>query len=154
MTSERLGSPFRFWMTGSVAVVMAALCYTRLPDRDTEERHGGAPRALRHSAFGVGETVHRIELAARHRGLTVIARREGEFPVLVLASSAGVTPVVMRGPDSPPDVPYAGHVRAGDDGHAEVYLAEAVTGLPQDVAGDFETLPDLLDGALMSDRSA
>ena len=134
MTSERLGSPFRFWMTGSVAATSA-----------------GTLAAIN---FGVGETVHRIELAARHRGLTVIARREGEFPVLVLASSAGVTPVVMRGPDSPPDVPYAVHVRAGDDGHAEVYLAEAVTGLPQDVAGDFETLPDLLDGALMSDRSA
>ena len=149
MTSERLPAPFRFWMTGSVAVVMAALCYARMPDTDAEERPG---RSLRHSAFGVGETVQRIELAARHRGLTVLARRDGADSVLVLASRAGVTPVVMSGPDSPPDVPFAVHVRAGENGHAVVFVGADASGpwaeMPDDVASDLAALPGLLDGAL------
>lgn len=148
MTLERTNFPFRFWMTGSVAVVMAALCYTRLPERDTDERHGGVTRALRHSAFGVGETVQRIELAARHQGLSVLARRDGEFPVIVLASSAGVTPVLMHGPDSPPDVPFAVHVHAGEDGRTRVYVDPSHAGLPDDVARDLAALPALIDGAL------
>jgi hypothetical protein len=145
--------PFRLWMTGSVAVVMAALVYTRIPE--SEERQAGVQRVLRHSAFGVGETIHRIELAARGRGMSVLARLDGAQPVLVLASSAGGTPVVMNWPDSPPDIPFAVHVRAGENGHAEVFVAaNADTGepawqdLPAEVASDMAALADLLDGAL------
>lgn len=154
-TKPFAGPFFRFWMTGSVAVVMAALCYARLPARDTEDdKHGSTPRALRHSAFGVGETVLRIESAVRERGLTVIARLDGAQPVLVLGSAGGVTPVLMRDPDSPPDVLYAVHLREGDDGRAEVYLGEATPGLPQEVARDLAALPALLDGALGPGTSA
>ena len=53
--------PFRLWMTGSLAVVMAAMIPLRAAS-ETERSH--ALRVLRHSRFGVSETLQRIEVAA------------------------------------------------------------------------------------------
>ena len=53
--------PFRLWMTGSLAVVMAAM----IPLRDVpDSKRSELLRALRHSRFGVNETVLRIENSA------------------------------------------------------------------------------------------
>ena len=48
--------PFRLWMTGSLAVVMAAMVPLR--DVDAAERRG--LQLLRHSRFDVTETVQRL----------------------------------------------------------------------------------------------
>ncbi|HEY9238592.1 MAG TPA: hypothetical protein VIP10_07130, partial [Burkholderiaceae bacterium] len=66
--------PFRLWMSGSLAVAMAAM----LPLRDVSEaeRHH-TMKLLRHSRFDLSETMLRIESAARDRGLSVLARVAG-----------------------------------------------------------------------------
>ena len=143
--------PFRLWMTGSLAVVMAAM----VPMRDVFEpdRHH-AMRLLRHSRFDVSETVQRIEAAARDRGLPVLALMAGARPVLVLASSGGGTLVVMQEADSNPAVPLSVMVRAGLGGGSDVLIAAAGGaayvwhGLPAAVVDDVQALPGLVDRAL------
>ena len=145
--------PFRLWMTGSLAVVMAAMLPLRAAS-ETERSH--ALRVLRHSRFGVDETVQRIQLAVRDQGLTVLALLPGTRSVLVLASSFGGTPVVMERADSHPSVPLSVVVREGRAGGADVLLAAASTtaearawhDLPASVADDIEALPALVDRAL------
>ena len=146
-------APFRLWMTGSVAVVMAA----SLPMRDViEAERAGAMRLLRHSRFGVAETVQRIEAAARDAGLSVLALLPGERPMLVLTASVGGTPIVMDGPDSRPAVPLSVMVCEGRGGGADVLVAAASTAdppqswheLPASVADELAALPALVDLAL------
>lgn len=142
--------PFRLWMTGSLAVVMASLCTGRGVLDD--ERLASTMRVLRQSPFGVTETVLRIEQAARQRGQEVLARVGGSGPVIVLAASDGGTPVVMESADSLPDVPLSVQVRRGADGGAEVLVTrtfdDALAGLPATVVADLAALPALLDDAL------
>lgn len=147
--------PFRLWMSGSLAVVLAALVTARgLPD-DDEPRSSVPHRALRHSPYGVAETVMRIEAVARERGQAVLFRVGGAAPVIVFGSSVGGTPVVMDHADSRPDVPLAVQVRAAADGGAEVLIADApldyagaIGELPDAVAEEIAALPALVDRAL------
>ncbi len=147
-----LQRPFRLWMTGSLAVVMAALVPMRdLPDSE----RGNLLRVLRHSRFGVNETVLRIEDAARQHGLSVLARMDGSRPVIVLASSVGGTLVVMDGATSALDVPLSVMVRAGVAGGADVLVASGAplgsdrwSELPAAVASDLAALPAVVDQAL------
>ncbi len=145
-TPFEIRRPFRLWMTGSVAVVMAAV----LPFRDlslTERNH--LMRLLRHSHFGVNETVLRLEASARHQGLPVLALLRGERPVLVLASSVGGTPVVMQDADSSPAMPLSLMVREGRAGGADVLVAASDwLDLPAAVADELASLPRLVDRAL------
>lgn len=148
---DPLRKPFRFWMTGSLAVVMAALVTGR--GSFDEERQQNSRRVVRHSRFGVDETVLRIEAAARQAGQGVIARVEGESLIVVLASSIGGTPVLMAAEGDRPDVPLAVHVRSAADGETEVLLASPAQvllgdGMPARVAEELAALPDLLDRAL------
>jgi uncharacterized protein (DUF302 family) len=144
--------PLRLWMTGSLAVVMAALIPMReVPDNDRSH----LMRVLRHSRFGVNETVLRIENSARQHGLSVLARMDGSRPVIVLASSVGGTLVVMHGATSALDVPLSVMVRAGADGGADVLIASAASAsaeqwreLPRAVADDLAALPVLVERAL------
>ena len=144
--------PFRLWMTGSLAVVMAAL----LPVRDVPDgERSSSMRVLRHSRFGVNETVLRIEQSARLHGLSVLARIDGSRPVIVLASSVGGTLVVMDGATSALDMPLSLMVRAGVAGGADVLIASNAalgTGrwseLPPAVADDLAALPELVASAL------
>ena len=144
--------PFRLWMTGNLAVVMAAL----VPIRDlAEAERSNARQALRHSRYGVRETVARIKAEAQSKGLSILALLGGARPVIVLASSVGGTPVVMNEANSRPDMPLCVQVREGVRGHAEV-LTTALQGvldpgwqdLPAAVADDLAALPGLLDRAL------
>ena len=140
--------PFRLWMTGSFAVVMAALIPLR--EAGAEERHATL-RVLRHSRFDVPETLQRIELAARGEGLSVLARVGGDRPVIVLASSMGGTPVVMQDADSPPHVPLSVLVLACTEGGADVLIAidsQRWSGLPLVAAHDLAALPGLVERAL------
>ncbi len=142
--------PFRLWMTGSLAVVMASLCTGRgVLD---VERLAGSMRVLRHSPYGVNETVQRIEEAARERGHEVLARVGQQGQVIVLASSMGGTPVLMASADSPPDVPLSVQVVRSADGGADVLVTQSLDsgwdGMPESVADELAHLPDLLDRAL------
>jgi uncharacterized protein (DUF302 family) len=144
--------PYRVWMTGSIAVIMAAIWALRgLPD---EER---AKRLLRHSSpYSVSETVLRIEAAAAERGLHVLLREAvGTSPVIVLASSAGGTPVLMAGADRVPAMPMSLQVRSLGGSRSEVLVPDAsrlmarVTAeLPSAVAAELAALPTMLDHAL------
>lgn len=145
--------PFRLWMTGSLAVVMAAMVPLR---GASEAERSHAMKLLRHSRFDVSETLQRIELAARDRGLSVLARVAGAQPVLVLASSIGGTLVVMNEADSRPAMPLGLIVSAAADGGADVLVAstqDAGTAgdwseLPNEVVDDWRALPGVVDRAL------
>ncbi|MDP9044598.1 MAG: hypothetical protein M3O01_07300 [Pseudomonadota bacterium] len=146
---------FRFWMTGSLAVVMAAL--TPLRGVSDAER-SQTMRLLKHSRYDVTETLQRIEVAARDRGLSVLARLAGSQPVLVLAPSVGGTLVVMSGADSRLAVPFGLMVNASSDGGADVLTMAASptsTGttadwseLPPSVVDDLDALPAMVERAL------
>ncbi|MCW5664507.1 MAG: hypothetical protein KIT35_11785 [Piscinibacter sp.] len=142
--------PFRLWMTGSLAVVMASLCTGRGVLDD--ERLASTMRVVRHSPFGVTETVLRIEQAARQRGQEVLAKIGSNELVLVLASSVGGTPVLMTSPDAVPDVPLTVQVRRNADGGADVLMARVgdagLAALPDTVAAELLALPGLVDRAL------
>jgi hypothetical protein len=141
--------PFRLWMTGSFAVVMAALVPLR--EVGAEER-STTLRVLRHSRFDVLETLQRIEDAARGQGLGVLARIGGARPVIVLSSKMGGTPVVMQDADSQPDVPLSVLVRAASDGGADVLIAtdqRRWAGFPSAAVDDLSALPGLVDQALL-----
>jgi uncharacterized protein (DUF302 family) len=145
--------PFRLWMTGSLAVVMAAMIPLR--DVSVDEREH-TMRVLRHSRFDVTETVQRIEAAARVQGLSVLALMSGARPVLVLASSVGGTPVLMHEADSRPAMPLSLMVREGGRGGADVLVAAASVAhasqdwheLPAAVLDDLYALPGLVERAL------
>ena len=145
--------PFRWWMTGSLAVVMAAM----VPLRDVPPSgRGQALRLLRHSRFDVAETLARLEVAARDRGLTVLARFAGTRPVLVLASAGGGTWAVMSQADSRPTVPMSLMVSASGDGGADVMVGADEgsetsadwSGLPAAVTDDLDALPGVVERAL------
>jgi fructose-specific component phosphotransferase system IIB-like protein len=149
---DPLRKPFRFWMTGSLAVVMAALVTGRGTVDD--EREMNPRRVVRHSRYSVDETAERIEAAARQAGQGIIARVEREGLVIVLASSIGGTPVLMQRDGGRPDVPLAVQVRQAAGGGADVLLASSAQvllagdGLPARVAEELAALPGLLDRAL------
>ena len=146
--------PFRLWMTGSLAVVVAAMIPLRSA---TEAERQLAMKLLRHSRFDVSETLARIERAAADRGLSVLARWHGDSTTLVLASSMGGTLVVMEHADSQPTVPLGLIVRASGHGEADVLVAApsasgAALGLRGGplaaVADDLSDLPSLVERAL------
>jgi hypothetical protein len=147
LESAGLRKPHRLWMTGSFAVVMAAL--------GTAQERISMKRVFRQSPYSVGETVQRIENEARHQGLSVLAELEGAQPVIVLGSSIGGTPVVMDRANSRPDVPLSVGVRERDGGGVEVLLGDAAqerdsdwADLPAQVSYDLAALPGWVERAL------
>lgn len=138
--------PFRLWMTGSIAVVMAAV----MPMRDIGQAERlRSLRLLRHSQFGVNETMRRLELTARDQGLSILARLPGERPVLVLSSRDGGTPVVMQEADSAPAMPLSLMVSRASNGESDVLVAHSGwIELPDQVADEVAALPRLVERAL------
>lgn len=145
--------PLRLWMTGSIAVVMAALMPTRA---SAEVERSDSHRVLRHSRFGVVETVQRIEAAAMSQGLSVLARvGAAPQPVIVFESSVGGTLVVMDEGNARVEIPFSLQVSASADGGADVWLATQVDpaqsawkDVPERVVADLAMLPDLVGRAL------
>jgi uncharacterized protein (DUF302 family) len=145
--SSGLRKPHRLWMTGSFAVVMAAL--GPVQDRISTKR------VFRQSPYSIGETVQRLEAEALQQGLSVLAEVEGAQPVMVLGSKIGGTPVVMDRANSRPDVPLSVSVRERAGGGVEVLLADAAeerdsdwADLPAEVNDDLAALPGWVDRAL------
>lgn len=145
--------PFRFWMTGCAAVLMASIGAQARSDTRAEERNA----AMRHSRYGLKETVLRLEASAQRRGLQVLAhvaapRRlgdAGERLLIVFASAEGGTPVVMDRAGGAPQAPLALVVSAGGSGEADVVVPWADwAGLPEGVVRELTSLPQLVEEAL------
>lgn len=162
-------NPLRFWRTGAVAVVLAALGSAGYADdaRALEER---SLQRLS-SPYDVDETVHRIEISARNLGVSVfgcfeqhgggasVARDRAPssgMRVVVLESSEGGTPVLMAaGETSDPEgnafeLPLSIRVRPGSDGRAEVWVeaSAAEKGRLQGLDLDRAALDEVLRDAL------
>ncbi|WP_280155252.1 hypothetical protein [Piscinibacter sp. XHJ-5] len=144
---------FRFWMTGSVAVVMAAFGMGR--GALAHERHPLSQA----SRFRVTETAARITACAERHGLSVFARLDNhpkfyeanaeDTTLIVFESAAGGTPVLMEGPASHPEVPLAVCVRCTPDGDTEVlFTGSDWDDLPPSVTRDLTELPVLVADAL------
>jgi hypothetical protein len=146
--------PFRFWMTGSVAVVVAASGMGRgLAVR-------GRNALSRSSRYRLPETVQRIEACALKRGLSIFARlgqtpgrhedeEAGDSTFIVFESSAGGTPVLMESPDARPELPLAVCVRSSPLGETEVlFNGYDCSELPPRVVRDLTELPVLVADAL------
>jgi uncharacterized protein (DUF302 family) len=151
--------PFRFWMTGCMAVVMSAFAGTTLARTES--------RLVCHtSRYSVAETVQRIEASAQRHGLQMFALVETRgsasgkdvpggtnWKVVVLASAGGGTLVLMDRPGGQHAVPMSLVVRANAHGGSEVLVGAAsndatLAGLPVQVKRDLAELPELLAEAL------
>lgn len=148
--------PLRIWRTGAVAVVLAALGGPGFAD-DLNAPDDVSLQCLS-SPFDVDETVHRIGVSARHRGMPVFGcfeQRDGGVHivrnralangsrVVVLESVQGGTPVLMAAATaggSAFELPLSIRVRPGGDGRSLVWVetlqpsAEALPGLNRDLA--------------------
>ena len=148
--------PFRFWMTGCVAVVVAAIGGAGALAEDAGLRATS-------SRYDVTETMERIEACARQHGLSVFARmaEPAAAPrtvseaarvndaVIVFASGAGGTPVLMRTANGRPDLALMLYVRAGPSGGVQVLIPNADwSDLPPEVLHDVAELPRVVAEAL------
>lgn len=147
-TRLKIAPPIRFWRTGAIAVVMAALGGARVANAQTTMQ-------TRLSRYDVAQTAERIEACARAQGLGVFARVDGgNALVLVLESARGGTPVLMQGEGEAlrSDVPLRVELRERAGGAAEVrYPVAAATPsseLPTEVMDDLAGLPLLVADAL------
>lgn len=146
--------PVRVWMTGSIAVVMAAMVSLRVETESETDPDTERPRRMAlASPYGVAETVLRIEHAAAQRGLHVLWRDERGDAVLVLASSAGGTPVAFDGEAA--QAPMALRVQPEGDGAARVWLPAALgpvagelRSVSPQAADEVALLPTLVERAL------
>ena len=145
-------------MTGCMAVVMSAFAGTtlaRVESRGLMTSHS--------SRYSVAETVLRIEASAQRHGLQMFAlvdRGPGKdvpgsthWKVVVFASSAGGTPVLMDRAGGQHAVPMSLVVRANGQGGADVLVGPtasdaALAGLPTHVQRDLAELPNLVADAL------
>ena len=153
---SRLLPPARFWTTGAIAVVMAALGGARA------EAHNSRAMVMRLSRHSVVHTAQLLEASARLHGLGIFARirqpgllAQGDTLVLVLETSQGGTPVMMRGEgvDMHPEVPLRLELRHHGDGMSEVLIPRppAVLDpmLPASVVAGLGQLVGLVEAALV-----
>lgn len=140
----------RIWLTGCLAVVMAAV------SAEFARAHVERPSSARHSPYGPGETLRKLEAAARGCGYSVLAKvsapagAASEGAALVLGLPEGVTPVLVDEQARRIDAPLALVVVALPDGRAEVRFreppaAEAVEALGPEAA---DRLAAVIDTAL------
>jgi uncharacterized protein (DUF302 family) len=148
--------PFRFWMTSGVAIMVAAVSGSRSfageDDRLTQAKI---------SRYGVSETVQRIEASAQRHGMHVLAclpqtlnevTGESRY-MLVLESSQGGTPVMMKSEDAKPDLLLTVYLKQARTGGTEVFLyRDALQDLPEGLSdqlqSDLAGLPAVVDEAL------
>jgi hypothetical protein len=145
------GIPLRFWRTGAVAVVMAALGQT-----GTAAQRGaidGRLPASRQSPFDVADTVLHLENSAQRHGMPVFARslRGRDSRLIVLTSAQGGTPVLMRQDTAGSlELPLCLIVRGVAGGRAEVLLGSARgwLNMPHALAEDLAALNAVVGDAL------
>lgn len=161
-----MNNPLRYWRTGTIAVVLAALGSSGFADDAgaLEKR----PRQRFASPFGVDETVHRIESSARELGVAVFgcfeqrsggaAIASGDAPgrgarVVVLESMQGGTPVLMAAQEDAGgdaiELPLSIRVRPAG-GRSEVWVdaPDAAPDALQGLALDLAALDDVVHAAL------
>lgn len=151
--------PIRFWRTGAIAVVMAALGGARADEAAAKSM------VQQSSPFGVAQTVQRIEAAARLHGLGIFLRlrepasaSDDDGLVLVLESPHGGTPVVLRSEQAfeHSEVPLRLEVRPDGRGASRVLIPAPLAGGPDDepidlpagLADDLSGLPAVVSLAL------
>lgn len=155
--------PWRFWLTGGVAAVLAAA--------SQDGPAGEARRSSRASRYSLKETADRLEQQAREHGLSVFARLSpptrrtrhrvyadgGAEPtalLLVLGVDPAHTLVLQSTPEAGLDLPLTVLIEQRDGGpiHVEFidssWLAECDE-LPRELVYPVTRLPQLVDAALM-----
>lgn len=143
-----MSKPWRFWLTGGIAAVLAAV--SQAPPRAEEVR------TSRLSRFSVKETIERIEQQARRDGMPVFARFTavaGAPSLLVLGSDAEHTLVLQHSLEAELALPLTVSVGPGDAGGAEVQFTDpgwvaGHDGLPADLLARVAALPAMIDAAL------
>jgi hypothetical protein len=143
--------PWRFWITGGLAAVLAAVA-------QGEARADNARTRL--SRYSPRETVQRIEMVARDHGLPMFAKivpggagRDGEW-LLVLGSDAEHTPVLQAAPGAPLQLPLTVRVASSGERGTEVHILRSGEWLatqddvPADVAAQLQALPAVVDAAI------
>jgi uncharacterized protein (DUF302 family) len=143
--------PWRFWVTGGLAAVLAAAA-------QADARSDGA--RTRVSRYGPRETIQRIETMARDHGLPLFAKlaprgaaRDGEW-LLVLGSDAEHTPVLQSAPGAPLELPLTVRVAEHSERGTEVHIARSGQWLaeqhevPPEVAAQLQALPGVIDAAI------
>lgn len=157
--------PMRFWRTGAVAVVLAAIGGAGFAD-DANAIGEGSVLCIS-SPYDVDETVQRIELCARQRGVSVFgcfaqdsaardASGANDARVVVLESAEGGTPVLMAADDDRAqegnafELPLGIRVRPAGGGRSEVWVEapDAGQGLPQGLALDLAARDEVVRDAL------
>jgi uncharacterized protein (DUF302 family) len=154
-----MNSPLRYWRTGAVAVVMAALGQAGTAAPGVAE-----DRSLvrRHSPFSLPDTVLRIEGSAREHGMPVFVRAmQGRASlaqvgqgvaslVIVLESSLGGTPVLMGPLPAHLELPLSVIVQRAADDRVEVLcvVPSAWDAMPDALTADLARLGLVLSMAL------
>ena len=145
--------PWRFWITGGLAAVLAAAA-------QADTRIAGDGARTRWSRYSARETVQRIELVARDFGMPLFAKlspRAKEEPgewLVVLGSDAEHTLVWQSAPDAPLELPLTVRVADNDERGTQVLIARSGEWLaqreelPPEVAAQLAALPRMLDAAL------
>ena len=143
--------PLRYWRTGAVAVVMAALGQMGA----AAPRGAGEGRlwAVRPSPFDVADTALHLERSARRHGMAVFARsvRGTQARVIVLESAQGGTPVLMyHDAAASLELPLSVIVRSAADGRTEVLAGVVLDwpAMPHALALDLAELNDVVSDAL------
>jgi hypothetical protein len=144
-------TPLRYWRTGAVAVVMAALGQMGA----AAQRGAGEGRlwASRPSPFDVADTALHLETSARRHGMAVFARslRGTQARIIVLESALGGTPVLMyHDVAASLELPLSVIVRSAADGRAEVLAGVVLDwpAMPHALALDLAELNDVVSDAL------
>jgi hypothetical protein len=151
-TREAAGTaiPWRSWLTSCMAVVMLAAGSVRVEAYEQRRRS---------SQFDASRMVDRLRSAAGAHGLSIVAviPMPGQCAdLIVLGPAPGETAVVQHDHANDPShdlaLPLALHVRATEDGHAEVSFHDlglpGAQTLPPDLRDGLAALPALVGTAL------
>ena len=136
----------RFWMTGCMAVVMAAVSGDLVRELSEDDV------TARYSQYDADETLRKLETAARGHGYTVFARvaapageaNQGRSMALVLGVPEGGTPVMVDEARASIAAPLALTIVTRADGRTEV----RVPGGPEVPIAGLVPLDSLVDSAL------
>lgn len=148
--------PWRLWVTGGAAAVVAAVAQTPALGAETW--------AKRSSPHSLTETARRIERVAREHGMPLFARltppaldmsaEAASSVMLVLGSDEAHTPVLQPTEDAALQLPLGVWVHEPqDEGGAEVQFRDPRwlqdnAALPPELADRIAALPGLIDAAI------
>jgi uncharacterized protein (DUF302 family) len=139
--------PWRFWVTGCLAVVALTAAGTRV-------QHSG--QKARTSRYSTEETIQRLAASAEAHGLSVFAHiplgdaRGGAW--LVLGGSREETALIQHSPQAPMNLPLTLRITARGDSASSVQFHDraelADQALPGELMAHVAVLPALVDDAL------